>query len=201
MKLRPICLLIPRASRVPGVAICAFSVRGLIALVLVIGAGMGWIVRSAHIQRDAVAAITRAGGWVRYDRGWTKSNPTLVAKTSNPGWLADLIGIDYIGHVTVVWLTASQTVNDATIVQVGRLTRLQKLRLDQSSVSDTDLAHLSTLTALSRLNLEGTRISDAGLAHLKGLTKLSSIDLDGTRVTDAGVQELQRALPTLTIDR
>ena len=37
------------------------SVRGLIVLVLVIGAGLGWLVRSAHIQRDAVAAITR--GW------------------------------------------------------------------------------------------------------------------------------------------
>ena len=34
-----------------------FSVRGLIVVVLVIGAGLGWIVRQAHIQRDAVAAI------------------------------------------------------------------------------------------------------------------------------------------------
>jgi hypothetical protein len=39
-----------------------FSVRGLIVLVLVIGVGLGWIVRRAHIQRDAVSAITKAGG-------------------------------------------------------------------------------------------------------------------------------------------
>jgi hypothetical protein len=44
-----------------------FSVRGLIGLVLVIGAGLGWIVRQAHIQRDAVAAIKKADGVVRYD--------------------------------------------------------------------------------------------------------------------------------------
>ena len=34
-----------------------FSVRGLIVLVLVIGAGLGSLVRSARIQREAVAAI------------------------------------------------------------------------------------------------------------------------------------------------
>jgi hypothetical protein len=43
-----------------------FSVRGLIVFVLVIGAGLGWIVREAHIQREAVAAIKKAGGSVRY---------------------------------------------------------------------------------------------------------------------------------------
>ncbi len=35
------------------------SVRGLIVLVLVIGAGLGWMVRQAHIQREAVAAIRK----------------------------------------------------------------------------------------------------------------------------------------------
>jgi hypothetical protein len=42
-----------------------FSVRGLIVLVLVVGAGLGWIVHPAHVQRDAVAAITMAGGLVQ----------------------------------------------------------------------------------------------------------------------------------------
>ena len=47
------------------------SVRGLIVLVLVIGAGLGWIVHQAHVQRDAVAAIKNAGGSVKYDWEWT----------------------------------------------------------------------------------------------------------------------------------
>ena len=38
-------------SRVAGVAICAFSVRGLIVVVLVIGLGLGWIVRGADAAR------------------------------------------------------------------------------------------------------------------------------------------------------
>ena len=33
-----------------------FSVRGLIVLVLVIGGWFGWVVRSARIQREAVAS-------------------------------------------------------------------------------------------------------------------------------------------------
>ena len=34
-----------------------FSVRAIMMLVLVVAAGLGWLVRSAHIQRDAVAVI------------------------------------------------------------------------------------------------------------------------------------------------
>jgi hypothetical protein len=40
------------------------SVRGLIVLVLIIGAELGWIVQGARIQREAVAAIRRDGGVV-----------------------------------------------------------------------------------------------------------------------------------------
>ncbi len=49
-----------------------FSVRGLIVVVLVIGGWMGWMVRCARIQREAVAAIKKAGGGVCYD--WESRN-------------------------------------------------------------------------------------------------------------------------------
>ena len=145
-------------------------------------------------------AITRAGGLVKYSWGWTKANPGMVIKRSDPGRLADLIGVDYLGHVTDVWLTASPNVTDATVRHVGRLTRLKKLRLDQSSVNDASLAELTGLTSLSSLDLEGTRVSDAGLAHLKSLKNLSRLVIDGTRITDAGVNELKQALPNLRIE-
>jgi hypothetical protein len=45
-----------------------FSMRGLIVVVLVMGAGLGWIVHQAHVQRDAVAAALKTGGAVSYDR-------------------------------------------------------------------------------------------------------------------------------------
>jgi len=101
-----------------------FSVRGLIVLVLVIGGWLGWLVRGAHIQREAVAGITRACGSVKYDYGWTNGNYIPGEKPSKPGRLAALIGVDYFGHVTEVWLFSSSTTADAALVQVGRRTQL-----------------------------------------------------------------------------
>ena len=176
------------------------SVRGLIVLVLVLGGSMGWIVRSARIQRDAVASIVRAGGLVKYDQGWTKTNMVHSARAPKPGWLVNRLGVDYASVVTVVWLNASRSGTDRTLEQVGRLVGLQQLRLDDSSASDAGLAHLSALRNLSLLNLEGTRISDAGLAHLKEFTRLSFLDIDGTRVTDAGLVHLE-GLTNLSILR
>jgi Leucine Rich repeat len=202
-----------------------FSVRGLIVLVLVTGVSVGWLVRSARIQREAVATIERAGGRVRYDSEWSTGKSIPAGKPWAPRWLTDLIGVDYFGRVTTVRLFSSSRASDATLAHVGRLTRLQRLNLDQSAVSDSGLAHLKGLTNLTFLALGGTQVTDAGLAQLKGLTRLSSLDLTGTHVTDAGlvylkgltslrnleiggtqvkdagVKELTRVLPSLRITR
>ena len=79
-----------------------FSVRRLIVLVLVVGAALGWIVRGARIQREAVSEIRRAGGTVKYN--WDESNGMFIAshKPWAPGWLVNLVGVDYFGHVTTV---------------------------------------------------------------------------------------------------
>ena len=61
-----------------------FSVRGVLVLVLVVAAGLGWIVRSARIQREAVAAIERAGGRVIYDFESNNVTPTPVGRLASP---------------------------------------------------------------------------------------------------------------------
>ena len=38
------------------------SLRGMMVLVLVVGGWLGWLIRSAKIQHEAVAAIQRGGG-------------------------------------------------------------------------------------------------------------------------------------------
>ena len=86
-----------------------FSVRGLIVMVLVVGAATGWLVRSARIQRNAVAAIQKAGGVVNYDWESRAANYGCYASSGSghapepwaPKCLVKLIGIDYFGHVTV----------------------------------------------------------------------------------------------------
>jgi hypothetical protein len=62
-------VLIEKVSR-PRRRFLRLSVRGMMVLVLVIGIGSGWLargIRSAQIQRDAVVAIQKAGGFVLYD--------------------------------------------------------------------------------------------------------------------------------------
>ncbi len=168
-----------------------FSLRALIVVVLVIGGGMGWIVRSARIQRAAVAAIKDAGGMVYYDWEWSNGKRIPAGKPGAPEWLTDLMGVDYFGHVTLVHLGSSSTATSRAMAHVGNLTRLERLIVNASSVRDADLAHLKRLTNLSELFLSNTPISDPGLVHLKGLTGLSSLELHGTHVTDAGLVHLK----------
>jgi internalin A len=187
------------------------SVRGLIVVVLLVGGWFGWIVHCARIQREAVSAIEQAGGSVKYDWEWSNGNSIPGGKPWAPRLLVDLIGVDYFGHVTAVgFFQLGQTkqsglnlLNDTVIVQVGRLTEVERLDLYESpiteagvgdrvaNVTDAGLVGLKGLTNLSALNLTGANITYTGLLHLKGLTRLSSIDLSETKITDAGLVHLK----------
>ena len=116
-----------------------FSVRGLFVLVLVIAAALGWIVRSARIQREAGAAIDRAGGSVTYDWNWRNGDEVRGGEPWASKWLVDLIGVDYFGHVSAVWLCVPWQVTDPTLAQVGHLSHLERLALTRAYVDRTGL--------------------------------------------------------------
>jgi hypothetical protein len=170
----------------------------------VMGAGLGWVVRSARIQREAVQAITRAGGWVKYEWEWTVGNAGRGLPTNDvpggkpwaPQWLVDLIGVDFFSHATNASLGEKGT--DALLVQVGRLRRLQRLNVNQPPAQSL-VYEAGRPSRLQRLSVGTSSVSDAGLAHLKGLAALSILTLLRTQVTDAGVKELRQALPNLRI--
>jgi hypothetical protein len=168
-----------------------FSMRTMIVLVLIFGGGMGWLVRSARIQRTAAAAVTSVGGHVMYDWEWNKSKGYTGSQYRVPQWVADRIGVDYFGHISSIWLYAPSTDVDTAIAPIGRLTQLEQLVVNGSMLTDDGLVKLKDLTSLSRLDLDYTRISDNGLAHLEGLKNLSALSLNGTPVTDAGLSHLK----------
>ena len=178
-----------------------FSVRGLVCLILLIGAVLGWLVRHARIQRDAVATIRRASGSVMYDWQWKNGELNANGKLGWPKWLVDSIGIDYFGHVTRVELAEHGC--DADLVQVARLGQLESLNLARSLVTDVGIAHLSELSSLESLDLSQTKIADAGLAHLKGLVSLKRLSLDDTTIGDPGLVHLRHiaSLKRLNLDR
>ena len=68
-------------------------------MVLLIGGMLGWTVHQAQIQREAVAAITRAGGsGIAIGRCGRMAYP-YTTKPWAPNWLVKLVGIDYFGHL------------------------------------------------------------------------------------------------------
>lgn len=166
------------------------SVRSLLVLVLVLGGWLGLMVHHARVQREAVAAIERAGGTVRYDWQWKNDRPVPNGRPWWPTGLVDLLGVDYFGTVTYVNLYDDGS--DDQLVQVGRLGRLESLNLGMSQVTDAGLVHLEGLTHLRVLSLIGTEIGDAGLEHLKGLTRLNVLHIENTRVTDAGLIQIEK---------
>ena len=88
------------------------DLRGLIVFVLAIGLWLGWIARSARVQREAVAAIRAAGGQVTYGYRATISGRPCAAS------LVDSIGIDYLDEVVSVSFDGSAT--DQVMPYVGR---------------------------------------------------------------------------------
>jgi Leucine Rich repeat len=174
-----------------------FSMRTMIVLVLVCGGGMGWLVRSARVQRAAVAAVTSIGGNVMYDWEWNKRKAYTASTGWIPKWALDNLGTDYFHTVTSVWLYSISTDADKVLIPVGRLTRLEWLSLIGASVSDGGLAQLRGMTSLTRLELDYAPITDAGLVNVKGLTGLTVLSLNGTHITDAGLAHL-KTLANLT---
>lgn len=115
------------------------SLRGLMLLVLVIAAPLGWIVHRAHIQRDAVAAIVRAGGTVRYDPQYKNGKP-VNAPLRTPGWMAAWVGVDYLDTVTMA--ACRQKTVDLALARVGELSRLETLFLASTPVTDAGVDRL-----------------------------------------------------------
>jgi hypothetical protein len=104
-----------------------FSIRGLIALVLVLGAGMGWLAKRINVQRDAAAAVKSAGALVLYDHYYDKLNhPNSSSRSLN--WLVDRVGVDHFANV--VHVEFNRRGSDEHLVQIGNLSRLEFLSLE-----------------------------------------------------------------------
>jgi hypothetical protein len=161
-----------------------FSLRTLLASVLLLSVLLGWVssrLKQASLQRDAASRIRQVGGtvWYAYQRDDLGHFIRKDEATIYHPWRATtarLLGDDLAAGVTGVDLS-------------GR------------AITDKDLASLASLQQLEWLFLQDTRVTDAGLVHLRGLTQLGILHLENTQVTDAGVTELKTRLPNLGILR
>jgi hypothetical protein len=121
---------------------------------------------------------------------------------------------DDSGNIVAVNLN-STWVNDAELLRLVSLPKLERLDLSHTRISDEGLLHLrpaqhirdlnllyaeqitdlglnaiKAWTNLKRLNVRGTRISDSTLTIVGKLAQLESLDIANTGVTDVGLDAL-----------
>src|SRR5262249_49746026 len=174
-----------------------FSVRALIALVLLVGGGLGWIVRSARVQRQALAAIRRAGGNYTYDWQYVGGEFVPFARPGWPQWSVARLGEDYFGHVNRVnlWIVRAPEDEPPTdhekriiveaLAQIGHLSRLEELDIEGTEAGDSGLANLERLTHLKTLTLGDWDLTDP--RFLQTMTELEELKIDDSPISDAGL--------------
>jgi hypothetical protein len=195
------------------------NVRFFLLLVFVIAVPLGYVVRQARVQSEAVKVIKRAGGSISYDWEYKNGRFIIGAKPPVPGWLTRLLGVDLFCNVVAVKFdergSLAQLVHmdafraayqrDGRIVGKQVLRRLSDLscvevvHLDGAVIDDDDLLFLKGLQNLVRLSLSDTAITDYGLSKLKGCSKLRWLDVSNTRTTLAGVRQLLDYVPNLVV--
>jgi hypothetical protein len=159
------------------------NARVIMAIGLVIAVLLGWREYLVHAQREAVAAIERAGGAVlAHLAGLTKlKRLRLSGKQVTNAGLAHLGAMRQMEH-----LSLRQT-RITTLEPIRAMTQLKFLDLVGSPIDDAGLKPVTGFTKLELLWLGSTRVSDAGLVHLDGLPNLMFLDLDRTSVSDSGL--------------
>src|SRR5713101_3173905 len=125
------------------------SVWGLVVLVLIIGAGLGWVGRSVRLRLDKVAAIQKAGGSVSYDWEWKNGRPNSDGEPWGRAWLTKQLGVDYFGNITLVTYGARGFFREA--IQIGPDHPLDDRIPGGSPLTDLGIKHLEGVTYLESL--------------------------------------------------
>lgn len=192
------------------------SVRAMMIVVLIVGGGLGWTVYRARVQRDAVAAIEKAGGSVVYEWDWKDSRSPARGRRRVPRILIEYFGRDYFGSIKCVHLRNlnGAVTTDSLLEHVAQFDRLEYLGVACGPLSDEGpmnlrrLTHLKDLvvytsmtgaslkcvrgmTELKELRLCNSSVTDADLVHVKDLTGLETLQLGSPYVTDEGLKLLE----------
>jgi hypothetical protein len=89
--------------------------------------------------------------------------------------------------------------SDGGIENLKQFPRLQRLKLEQTSITDQSMRLIGELRGLKELNVRYTSITDKGLDWIKELHQLRWLYIEGTKVTVAAADRLRKALPKATV--
>lgn len=79
--------------------------------------------------------------------------------------------------------------NANCLEMIGRMRRLQELKLTRSTVKSSWLSHITSLPLIS-LGLSGTPITDKAIKHILKIRSLQSLEIGDTEITDEGLKML-----------
>jgi hypothetical protein len=176
-----------------------FRLRTLLLVFSALSVWLGFHVHSTEKQRDAVAAIQKYGGWVRYDFQYPSgeydwNDFDSKARSPVPRWLIDRLGFDFFHDVVHVSLNYSEdsgkrdenhNPSDEALQYLPEFSDLRVLLLSDTQASDTSMQYLAKLKKLECLMMwDVTNVTDAGAAHLGGLRNLHYIHLTTSQITD-----------------
>lgn len=186
-----------------------FSLRTFLAVVTVFCIVLAWQLHRARQQRQAVAAIRAAGGWVYYDFQQAGPPPGKIdaaARPWEPAWLIRLVGLDFFHDVTVVNMVYNEDGpkrldNERPPVDIAphlaHFPRLRELLISGAFLNDEGMRVVGGLKRLeSFYQWEGAGIGDDGAAHLRDMPRLRYIHLGSSQVGDRGLAAIA-TLPNL----
>lgn len=88
------------------------------------------------------------------------------------------------------------SVSDDDLAALDGLTRLDELRLLNTTITDRGVERLAKLDGLRVLGITSPHLTDAALRHIVGLEQLETLRLESASFTDAGIEPLAK-LPNL----
>lgn len=122
-----------------------FRIRTLLILIAVLAVLLGWWSYRANRQRQAVAALKRAGAYVSHT-----PTPSWIFSPPGPEWMMDSSWRDYFTNVRTVWFVV--TPSDGDVEQLKKLHSLEDV-LVPSLTPEDELKRL-------RAALPGRQVSD-----------------------------------------
>lgn len=87
---------------------------------------------------------------------------------------------------------ADLTLNENCLELIGRMQRLQELKLTRSTVKSSWLKHITNLP-LRILGLNGTQITDKSIRYFLMIPTLDKLEIGDTEITDEGLKKLAKS--------
>ena len=194
----------PRTTRLPRPRRrwLRLSVRGLIALVLVAGVGLGWMTYSLRGRRAALLGIEAAGG-KSYHGGNARATPadrwSARAGRAVRDWAESWLGPGMVDDVEAVAFEGPATADD--LAQLVWFTHLKKITLEDTNRVGDGWRHLRGHPELTELVLryypemttpvtDGPGVDDAALREVGQIDSLTSLEVYDPTATAEGYAAL-----------